>query len=277
MAGCGSARPFATAEHEYAHLVLNQSLPAQPVWVAEGLAELLSDGVFAGPEALLGADRPDHEALLRQAHVHLSEARAQGTELTPDVEEQIVADLELAVANNPQLYEATLLLARLRPEPYGQRIALLQPVFDAQPDRVEIAQALASLELKRWNLAAARRVLKRAREAARTPAYRFLCDHLLARLDGLAAATVEVRGRLVHLDCRPDGSLRFIVAAKPVVLRLEATSSRSFLVGSDGQMEQRLTCGSQEAPLTIRYEPASGHDPEIDGTVLWLALQPPPE
>jgi len=455
----GRARPFATAEHEYAHLVLNQSLPAQPVWVAEGLAELLSDGVFADRKAFLGSDRPDHEALLRrgtrfplatllgvrydsdaylgeegnadlyaaswalarwvihrrgltglraflcalaagdqatsafsehlgsqaevedsrlevpagpvfrlalesgprapasvsaataaeiehrlgdlllhggdldaaqahferaleddptyvparvglgallgrrgrwgaarreldralaiephdpaallrQAHVRLAEARAQGTGLTPDVEEQVVADLELAVARNPQLYEAALLLARLRPEPYAERIALLQPVFDRQPDRVEIAQALASLELKRWDLPAARRVLKRAREAARTPAYRFLCNHLLARVDRLAAATVEVRGRLIQLDCRRDGSLRFVVAAKPEVLRLEATSSRSFLVGSDEQMEQRLICGSQETPLAVRYEPASGDDPEIDGTVLWLALQPPPE
>ncbi len=227
-------------------------------------------------ERALGMEPDDPAALLRHAQVRLSEARAQGVELAPGVEQQVVADLERAVARTPELYEAALLLARLRPEPYAHRIGLLQPVFDRRPDRVEVAQALASLQMKRWNLDAARRVLTRAREAARTPAYRFLWDHLLARLEGLAAATVEVRGRLVHLDCRSDGSLRFVVAAKPEILRLAAASSRSFLVGADGQARQRLTCGSQEAPLTIRYRPGEGHDPEVDGTVLWLALRESP-
>ena len=51
------ARPFEAAEHELAHLILNSSLPAQPLWVAEGLADLVSDAVLEGDEARLGAAR----------------------------------------------------------------------------------------------------------------------------------------------------------------------------------------------------------------------------
>ena len=97
------ARPFATAEHEYAHLVLNQSLPAQPVWVAEGLAELLSDGVFAGSEALLGADRPDHEALLRRG-ARFSLPTLLGVRYDSDV--------YLGEEGNDRLYAASWALAR---------------------------------------------------------------------------------------------------------------------------------------------------------------------
>src|SRR6185369_8763284 len=34
--------PYDALYHEYAHLALNRALPAQPAWVAEGLAELYS-------------------------------------------------------------------------------------------------------------------------------------------------------------------------------------------------------------------------------------------
>ena len=57
--------PFASLDHEYAHIVLNRSLPAQPLWAAEGLAELLSDGEFDGSEALLGAAEPGLEPSVR--------------------------------------------------------------------------------------------------------------------------------------------------------------------------------------------------------------------
>ena len=59
-------RPFDAAEHEYAHLILNGSLPAQPVWVAEGLADVLSGATLDGHEARLGAGRPEYEAILRE-------------------------------------------------------------------------------------------------------------------------------------------------------------------------------------------------------------------
>jgi len=52
--------------HEYAHLALNESLPAQPAWVAEGLAELFAAWRPEGTAALVGLPRTDHVAALRR-------------------------------------------------------------------------------------------------------------------------------------------------------------------------------------------------------------------
>jgi tetratricopeptide (TPR) repeat protein len=451
-------RPFAAAEHEYAHLVLNRSLSAQPVWVAEGLADMLSDAVLGEHEARLGADlleyesvleeganlplgmllnvrydsreyrgegdsallyarswalarwvihrhgvaglrsflaalgdglepttafterlgdleeaeatldavppgplfrvpldvRPDPsldvdvpapadvehrlgdlllesgnlegarshldralkldpnhvpsraglgEVLLRQgkwedaqrqldlaleiepenpavllrlARLRVAEAMKRGVPLAPDVEEQMVASLEDAVARSPHLAEAALLLAQLSPEPNADRIALLEPLFEQQPDRTEIARVLSHLHVQRRDLAAARRVLVRARDAARDPAYRFLCDHLLAGLEGFAAATAEVSGDLVYLECRPDGSLRFTISADPATLKLDAASTRSFFVHGEDETgaERELVCGQQDRPLVVRYR-RGGDDPEVSGSVVWLTFVKP--
>jgi tetratricopeptide (TPR) repeat protein len=51
--------------HEYAHLALNRFLPAQPAWVAEGLAEMYAAWQPAGAEVLVGLVRPEHLRLLR--------------------------------------------------------------------------------------------------------------------------------------------------------------------------------------------------------------------
>lgn len=49
-----------TVSHEYAHVLLNRTLSAQPLWLAEGLAEVFSRWAAAGAEARLGQPAPDH-------------------------------------------------------------------------------------------------------------------------------------------------------------------------------------------------------------------------
>jgi tetratricopeptide (TPR) repeat protein len=56
----GRERPYETTFHEYVHVYLGQALPAQPAWVAEGLAELVSDWEVAGDELRFGRPRPEH-------------------------------------------------------------------------------------------------------------------------------------------------------------------------------------------------------------------------
>lgn len=46
--------------HEWAHLALNAALPAQPAWVAEGLAEVYSAWHSAAGEVVVGLSRPEH-------------------------------------------------------------------------------------------------------------------------------------------------------------------------------------------------------------------------
>ena len=214
-------------------------------------------------------------ALLCRARLRLTEARDQGAPLDAVDEAGVVSDLEAAAAGDPRLYEAALLLAELQPRPYRQRIALLAPVFDRQPDEPDVARALADLYVKSLDVDAARRVLLRAREAARSSAYRFLFGRLLDRIGDFAGGTVEVEGRLVHLGCRPDGSLRFSIAVPPEMLRLEAPSRRSFLARSPDGEEPLLVCGSQELPLRARYAPEPGR-PDVDGTLVWLEVEAPP-
>ncbi len=153
-------------------------------------------------------------------------------------------------------------------------IELLEPLFEQQPDRTGIAQTLSQLHLQRGDVTAARRVLERGRDAARDPAHRYLCAHLLARLEAFSAATVEVRGDLIYLECRPDGSLLFTIAADPATLRLEAASTRSFFVHGADETEPQveLLCGNQDRPLVLRFDPAGSTDPAVSGSVLWLAL-----
>jgi hypothetical protein len=130
---------------------------------------------------------------------------------------------------------------------------------------------LAALHAKRHDLAATRAVLRRGREAARDPAYRFLCDHLLSQVEGWVAVTGEARGRLVALDCRADGSLRFTLAVGRGTLVLEAPSARGFFVdGPDDLRELELVCGRQDLPVRVRYLPAS--ESASGGTLLTLRV-----
>ncbi len=56
-----------TAAHEYAHAFLADVLPAQPAWVAEGLAELYANAQEDGDVARVGRPHASHVQLLRQA------------------------------------------------------------------------------------------------------------------------------------------------------------------------------------------------------------------
>lgn len=228
-------------------------------------------------EAVLEARPDDPEALLRFARLEVGEALEEGVALPRAVEERIVASLEAALARDPELTDAALLLAGLRPQPYTPNIARLEPLFDQQPERTELARMLSGLYLKLGDVTAARRVLERAREAARSDSNRYLAGHLLDRLADFRAGTAEVRGDLIHVKCRPDGSLLFTVSADPRTLKLEAASTRSFFVdGPDGfGAEARLLCGEQDRAVVIRYQPGGGVDPAASGTLLWLAFDEP--
>jgi hypothetical protein len=56
-----------TLDHEYVHLALNGALPAQPLWLAEGLAELFSAWSEGEGGVSVGLPRPAHVRLLRSA------------------------------------------------------------------------------------------------------------------------------------------------------------------------------------------------------------------
>jgi len=225
-------------------------------------------------ERALAVSPDDPGALLYDARLRLAQARADGVPLAPEAEERLVSQLEHALARAPDLYEAALLLVELRPKPYAQRRKALEPVFEQDPARTEVALAIAALQLKERDLAAAERVLRRAREATSEPAYRFLCDHELDEIAEYRAATAEVRGRLIHLECRPDGSLRFTVDAAPALLLLEAASARSFLVygAGEGSRESELDCGLQDRPVVVRYARPDAPEAGVQGRVLWLSF-----
>jgi len=225
-------------------------------------------------ERALAAWPDDPRALLYDARLRVEESRSAGVPLGAPLEARLVAQLERALARAPDLYEAALLLVDLRPEPYAERRRALEPVFEQDPSRTEVALAIAGLDKKLRDLASAERVLRRAREATTEPAYRFLCDRELAEIADFQAATVEVRGRLIHLECRPDGGLRFTVDAPGAVLLLEAASSRSFLVygANEAGGESELVCGLQDRPLVVRYERLEPPQSGVEGRVLWLSL-----
>jgi tetratricopeptide (TPR) repeat protein len=213
----------------------------------------------------------DPAALLRSVRLQLDDALQEGVELSAAAEDRVVAQLERALAGAPGLYEAALLLAELRPQPYAGRIAALLPVFEADPARTEVALSLAALHVKRRDLASAQGVLARACAAARDPAYLFLCERRLEQVEAYASATVQVRGRLLELVCRPDGSLAFMVETPGGVLRLEAASTRSFLVyEQEASAESDLVCGAHGRTIVVRYRPSG--TPTVQGEVVWLSF-----
>lgn len=55
-----------TVGHEYAHVLLNRTLSAQPLWLAEGLAEVLSRWTLSGTKARVGLPAPDHLRRLQE-------------------------------------------------------------------------------------------------------------------------------------------------------------------------------------------------------------------
>jgi Tfp pilus assembly protein PilF len=216
-------------------------------------------------------------ALLYDARLQVAAARARGEPLAPELEGRLVAQLEQALDRSPALYEAALLLVDLRPEPYARRIRALDPVLAQDPSRTEVALALASLHLKERDLVAAQRVLRRAREAAVEPGYRFLCERQLDHIAAYKAATVEVGGRLLHVDCRADGGLRLAVDAPPAPIVLAAASTRSFFVHGEGgeTRESELVCGLQDRPVVVRYWREEAEGTGVHGTLLWISFPRP--
>lgn len=287
----------AELEHRLGELLLREGeLARSQKHLERALAEAPADAAIriSRAELLLQSGQPaearreveralamapdDARALLYDARLRVAEARAAGVPIAPPEEERLVSQLEHALARAPDLYEAALLLVELRPQPYAERRKALAPAFEQDPSRTDIALAIAALDRKARDLAGAEGVLRRAREAAREPAYRFLCERALDDLAAYQAATAEVRGRLIHVECRPDGRLRFTVDAPPAVLLLEAASSRAFLVYGAGEAGgAELVCGLQDRPLVVRYERLDPPEGGVQGRVVWLSLPGPDE
>ena len=61
--------PYGTAFHEYVHLHVKDNIPAAPLWLNEGLAELYESLQFSGNEALIGTPVFSHLYVLRQAEL----------------------------------------------------------------------------------------------------------------------------------------------------------------------------------------------------------------
>ena len=225
----------------------------------------------------LAADPADAVALFRYAEMIVRETSARSQVLSPEREAEAVAALEQAVLLQPQMADACDLLARLRPEPYGKRIAQVSAALARYPGRADLGLTLASLHARKNEFEAARRVLLRTRAVARDDVHRFLSEHLLARLERHTAGTAEVKGTLLALECPAGGALRFVVGRGADRLRLEAPSPTGvFLYGRDGlQVERTFTCGTQREPVTARYRlltaPPSPGAP--DGTLMSLTFE----
>jgi Flp pilus assembly protein TadD len=227
----------------------------------------------------LDADPEDAVALLRYAESLVRETSARSEVLSGEREDEAVAALERAIALAPQLADACDLLARLRPEPSGQRIAQVSAALARDPTRSDLGLTLAGLYARRNDFASARSVLLRTRLLARDDAHRFLTEHYLGRLDRITAGTLEVRGTLVGLECPSDGPLRFVVAGPSRPLRLAAPSATGvFLYGKDGtQVERTFTCGPQREPVSAWYRPVDAPGAiragAPDGTLISLAFE----
>ena len=217
----------------------------------------------------LAASPDDASALLRYARLVLGQARDRGMGDSPEAQAKATAALERAVALQPDLAEAVEMLAREQPEPLGSRIALLRRAFSRDPGRPELGLVLSYLLARRHDMTAARDVLVRARDATRDAGYRFVCDYRLGQFQGYTSTTSEARGRLVDLECRRDGSLRFSIVVGSGRLPLAAASRRSvFVRGPADSEELQLTCGAQDLPVRVRFVPAT--ELGRDGTLLTL-------
>jgi tetratricopeptide (TPR) repeat protein len=64
--GANRADRYDALYHEWAHLALNEALPAQPAWVSEGLAEVYSAWRADGEGVTVGLPRPEHLHALAQ-------------------------------------------------------------------------------------------------------------------------------------------------------------------------------------------------------------------
>jgi tetratricopeptide (TPR) repeat protein len=259
---------------------LQRSLAAEPGFVParEGLAAVaLRQARWDEARSLLGAalerSPDDPVALYGYADALVTEASRRGEVLSDGDTGAAVAALEKAVRQAPHFADAALLLARLRPQPARQRIALLEPAFSREPERTDIGIALSGLYVRVNDMRRAAMVLARARAAARDADMRFLAGHLLGRIGFAAAATGEVTGTLVRLECLEGGALDFVVDAEGTLLTLRAPGPRSvMLYGPDGEpREQELVCGPHHSPVSAFYVRADGADGGTAGTLLSMS------
>lgn len=209
-------------------------------------------------------------ALLRYAEALVREAAARNVPLEGPDEEAAVAALEKALTGAPQLLDAAELLARVRPQPFGDRAEALERALALVPARVDAAITLADLHLKRSDLQAAAAVLRRARDVAREEWERFLCDHLLGQIGPAAGRAAEARGELRSVRCHADGSLDFVVQSGGRKLTLRAATAVSvFLYDRRGNRLQReLTCGPLAEAVRASYLP----DGDGGGTLVGLTF-----
>ena len=248
-------------------------------------------------DAALKRQPDDPRALYRMADLIVREAGAGGDAPPPFAEARAVLLLEQALAVSPYFADATLLLAQLRPQPRGLRIRMVEDALARNPGRTDLAFTLAGLRMDAQDPQGAAAALIRARDSARDDTERFLSEHLLRRLGDATAGTVEARGRLTHLECRPGGALDFIVEADPGsitggvdlvlrgaprratpagprLLRLRATSPAAVLLqdGSGELLQRELICGPQQGAVRVRYRllTDSPPGPPLDGLLLTL-------
>jgi tetratricopeptide (TPR) repeat protein len=254
-----------------------RALEAGALSAHEGMAGLLLlegrlDEARRHIEAALAADPNDARALQRRAEHLVREVAFRGDVLGEAETDRAASVLERALASDPDLADAADLLARLRPTPVAHRIALMRRAVDRQPERAELAFTLAGLHVKRNDLAAAARVLRRARERTRDEAHRFLSDHLLAKIGTVVSSQGEARGTLETVECLAGGALAFRVRTASGLLRLSADSPRSlFLYDAEGDtVERDFTCGSAALPVTARY--VSGPPGAETHRLLWLSF-----
>jgi tetratricopeptide (TPR) repeat protein len=249
----------------------------------EGLAHLaLRRGRWEDARTHLDAAlrrRPDDApALYRMADLLVREAAAAGGALSDAAEERAVRLLERAVTAAPHHGDAASLLAHLRPEPRSLRIRMVEEALLRNPARTDLALTLAGLHLDGQDPQGAAAALVRARDGTRDDTQRFLAQHLLRRLGEATAGTVEARGRLAHLECRPGGALDFVVDAGPRRLRLRAATPASVMLqdGSGDLLQRELVCGPQRGAVRVRYrplaEPPAGQT--FDGMLLTLRFLP---
>jgi hypothetical protein len=258
------------------------ALAREPGMVAahEGLAHLaLRRGRWQDArrhvDAALQRRADDPVALVRMAELLIREAAARQEVLSGEAEQTAVGYLERALQSAPQFPDAVLLLAQLRPEPRSQRIRMVEQALALHPGRSDLALTLAGLQLGGQDAAAAVAALVRAREATRDEAHRFLAEHLLRRLGQMTAGTTEATGRLLSLECLPDGALDFVVDAAARRLRLRAATPTAVLMqdGAGDPLQPELICGPQHSRVRVRYRavtepPTSG--PPFDGALITL-------
>ena len=241
--------PFASLDHEYAHIALNRSLPAQPLWAAEGLAELLSDAEFDGGEARLGAAEPELE---RRAREH-TEPLTKLLQARPDSPEY------LGASPGVSLYPSSWALARWVVARHG--LAGLRACLEA----VSLGQdPLAAFEERLAPLAAAQATLL---EVPRGPLLRVAMSAdasapVVLQLDAPSRADLEYRlGELLLREgelARSQPRLERALAEQPDSVPLRISLAQLRLQSGEPALArrelERALAVSPDDPRALLYD-----------------------